>query len=211
MSDLAARFLGRVDTSNLTQWREGAKAQRCDYCAVIPAFYPRHSRESGNPGACSQARRPKSRANPNSAIPAKTGTADPLSLLAPVIPAKAGIQMLATKLITRNQVQIAVSGSPLPLWERARVRVSRVSAAPPASRPRSQRLPSQTIPQQNRAFADCPNQNPASLSAFRSVRLAGRIAAVAAPIAIIAAFRLSASAAAPYARGAATEPISLVV
>ena len=25
---------------NLTQWREGAKAQRCDYCAIIPDFHP---------------------------------------------------------------------------------------------------------------------------------------------------------------------------
>ena len=39
----------------------------------------------------------------------------------------------------RNQVQIAVSGSLLPLWEKARMRVSpRASAAPPAGRPRSQ-------------------------------------------------------------------------
>ena len=34
----------------------------------------------------------------------------------PVIPAKAGIQTVSAKLATRNQVQIAVSGSPLPLW-----------------------------------------------------------------------------------------------
>ena len=34
------QWLGRVDTRNLTQRREGAKAQRFDYCAVIPDFYP---------------------------------------------------------------------------------------------------------------------------------------------------------------------------
>ena len=32
--------LGRVDTRNLTQRREGAMAQRCDYCAVILVFHP---------------------------------------------------------------------------------------------------------------------------------------------------------------------------
>ena len=39
---------------------------------------------------------------------------------------------------TRNQAQIATSGSPLPLRERARVRVTRASAAVRAGRPRSQ-------------------------------------------------------------------------
>ena len=57
----------------------------------------------------------------------------------PVIPAKAGIQTLATKPVARNQVQIPTSGSLLPLWERARMRVSpRASAALRARRPRSQ-------------------------------------------------------------------------
>ena len=46
-----------------------------------------------------------------------------------VIPAKAGIQTIATKLATRNQVQIPTSGSLLPLWEKARMRVTRASAA----------------------------------------------------------------------------------
>ena len=56
-----------------------------------------------------------------------------------VIPAKAGIQTVAVKPAARNQVQIAVSGSPLPLWEKARMRVSpRASAALRAGRPRSQ-------------------------------------------------------------------------
>ena len=36
--------------------------------------------------------------------------------LRPVIPAKAGIQTVSAKPATRNQVQIAVIGSPLPLW-----------------------------------------------------------------------------------------------
>jgi len=36
----------------------------------------------------------------------------------PVIPAKAGIQKVAAKPDTRNQVQTAVSGSLLPLWEK---------------------------------------------------------------------------------------------
>ena len=55
----------------------------------------------------------------------------------PVIPAKAGIQRVAAKFAIRNQVQITAGGSPLPLWERARVRVTRVSALR-AGRPRSQ-------------------------------------------------------------------------
>ena len=60
-------------------------------------------------------------------------------VLAPVIPAKAGIQRVSDKPATRNQVQIATSGSLLPLWEKARMRVSpRVSAALRAGRPRSQ-------------------------------------------------------------------------
>ena len=46
-----------------------------------------------------------------------------------VIPAKAGIQTIATKLATRNQVQIPTSGSLLPLWEKVRMRVTRASAA----------------------------------------------------------------------------------
>ena len=49
-------------------------------------------------------------------------------ILAPVIPAKAGIQTFAAKFAIRNQVQIAVIGSPLPLWERARARVRRAQA-----------------------------------------------------------------------------------
>ena len=50
------------------------------------------------------------------------------SRLAPVIPAKAGIQMITDKPAARNQVQIAVSGSLLPLWEKARMRVRRAQA-----------------------------------------------------------------------------------
>ena len=96
---------------------------------VIPTLYPRHSRESGNPDGCSQARRPKSSMNPNQRIPSpfmdlqaqvdaefsETIVAPPLRL-APAIPAKAGIQTAAIKLATRNQVQIPTSGSLLPLW-----------------------------------------------------------------------------------------------
>ena len=40
-SALGSGRLGRADTKNLTQRRKGAKAQRaqrCDYCAVIPDF-----------------------------------------------------------------------------------------------------------------------------------------------------------------------------
>ena len=56
----------------------------------------------------------------------------------PVIPAKAGIQRIPAKLATRNQVQIPTSGSLLPSWEKARMRVSpRASAALRAGRPRS--------------------------------------------------------------------------
>jgi len=51
---------------NLTQWREGAKAQRFDYCAVIPDFYP--------------------------VIPAFYLV---IPAFCPVIPAKAGIQRVA--------------------------------------------------------------------------------------------------------------------
>ena len=32
------RSLERVDARNLTRWRNGAIARRCDYCAVIPDF-----------------------------------------------------------------------------------------------------------------------------------------------------------------------------
>ena len=45
-----------------------------------------------------------------------------------------------TKPATRNQAQIPANGSLLPLWEKARMRVSpRPSAAPLSRRPRSQR------------------------------------------------------------------------
>ena len=54
----------------------------------------------------------------------------------PVIPAKAGIQTIATKPAIRNQVQTAVSGSLLPSWEKARMRVPpRASAALRAGTP----------------------------------------------------------------------------
>ena len=46
-----------------------------------------------------------------------------------VIPAKAGIQKVAIKPDIRNQVRIEASGSLLPLWEKARMRVTRASAA----------------------------------------------------------------------------------
>ena len=52
----------------------------------------------------------------------------------PVIPAKAGIQMIAVRLVTRKQVRIAVSGSPLPLWAcrgrfPVRIRIFRIRQA----------------------------------------------------------------------------------
>ena len=46
----------------------------------------------------------------------------------PVIPSKAGIQTVAAKLVSRNQLQTPANGSPLPLWERARVRARRAQA-----------------------------------------------------------------------------------
>ena len=56
-----------------------------------------------------------------------------------VIPAKAGIHRLANSLAVRNQAPSADSGSLLPSWEKARMRVSpRPSAALRARRPRSQ-------------------------------------------------------------------------
>ena len=69
-------------------------------------------------------------------------------VLTPVIPAKAGIQRVSDKFATGNQVKIAVSGSPLPLRERARVRVSRAQArlcGRDARAPRSQTYPCKPI------------------------------------------------------------------
>ena len=55
------------------------------------------------------------------------------------IPEKAGIQKAAIKPATRNQARISAGGSPLPLWEKARMRApTRASAALRAGRPRSQ-------------------------------------------------------------------------
>ena len=62
----------------------------------------------------------------------------------PVIPAKAGIQTTATKFAIRNQVQIAVSGSLRPLWEKARMRALRAQArlcGRDARAPRTTNLP----------------------------------------------------------------------
>ena len=60
----------------------------------------------------------------------------------PVIPEKAGIQTVAAKPAIRNQVQTAASGSLLPSWEKARMRVSpRANAALRAGRPRSPQTP----------------------------------------------------------------------
>ena len=70
-----------------------------DYRAVIPDFSP--------------ARSPFPRVSPSPpSFPPSPS----------VIPAKAGIQTIAVRLAIRNQVQIAVSGSLLPLWEKARMR-----------------------------------------------------------------------------------------
>ena len=64
-----------------------------------------------------------------------TIVAPPLRL-APAIPAKAGIQSASASLAIQNQARIAASGSPLPSWERARVRVTpRPSAALRAETP----------------------------------------------------------------------------
>ena len=52
----------------------------------------------------------------------------PLFRLAPVIPAKAGIQTVAAKIAIRNQVQITAIGSLLPSWEKARMRALRALA-----------------------------------------------------------------------------------
>ena len=90
--------------------------------SLLPLREKARMRVSPRASAALQARRPRSQ-------PA----------LPPVIPAKAGIQTPAAKPATRNQVQIAVIGSLLPLWEKARMRVSpRASAALRAGRPRSQ-------------------------------------------------------------------------
>ena len=71
----------------------------------------------------------KPSANLNSVIPRENGYGESPSLFpVPVIPAKAGIQTIAAKPAIRNQVQIAVDGSPLPSRERARVRVRRAQA-----------------------------------------------------------------------------------
>ena len=115
----------------------------------IADFYPRHSRESGNPDACSQDRHPKSSTNSSQRIPspfmglqgevnAKFNVAivaptlpiwtPTFPLSTPVIPAKAGIHTLAARTATRNQAQIAAIGSLLPLWEKARMRVRRAQA-----------------------------------------------------------------------------------
>ena len=68
-----ALMLGRADTINLTQWREGAKMRLLRrysrFLPVIPALSPRHSRESGNPDGCNQARHPKSSMNRERQIP----------------------------------------------------------------------------------------------------------------------------------------------
>ena len=126
---------------------------------------PRHSRESGNPQVGEQPIRPKSSAERNRRIHSpfsapsfprkrestswrttyppeikrRAQAAVPLSLLRPVIPAKAGIQRVEAKLAIQSQARIPAGGSPLPLRERARVRVSpRFRAALRAGRPRSQ-------------------------------------------------------------------------
>ena len=80
-------------------------------------------------GLDNQALRPKSSLNSNRRLLSIYGlTGGRLTLnsiglslrrrseLAPVIPAKAGIQSLAAMISTRNQVQIAAGGSLLPLW-----------------------------------------------------------------------------------------------
>ena len=63
--------------------------------------------------------------------------------------------------ITLNQVRIAVSGSPLPLWERARVRVSRALAqlaggtpALPGSPPTSPSMDMGFVARYSRSFSD---------------------------------------------------------
>ena len=83
----------------------------------------RHSRESGNPEYINQALHLKSNAKRSQRIPSP--------LLAPVIPAKAGIQSISTKLATRNQAPTEANGSLPPLRGKARMGVSRALARVP--------------------------------------------------------------------------------
>ena len=92
---------------------------------------PRHSRESGNPVGCRQVRHPKSGINANRRIPSPF---DGLTRVVFEFRRFSGCWNLGgrgeqrTGSAIRNQVQIAVIGSLLPLWEKARMRVRRAQA-----------------------------------------------------------------------------------
>ena len=87
----SALILGRVDTMNLTQWREGAKGAEMRLLRCYSRYFY------------------------------------------PVIPAKAGIHKPPTNPAAQNQVRIEASGSLLPSWEKARMRVSRASSPRPST------------------------------------------------------------------------------
>ena len=96
--------------------------------SVIPAAFPivrARSRKAAEP-------KPPSTIIPARVVPGRSLVIPAFSPVIPafypVIPAKAGIQRVAVSPATRNQVQIPTSGSPLPLRERARVRVRRALA-----------------------------------------------------------------------------------
>ena len=79
-----------------------------------------------------------------------------------------------TKFATRNQVQIAASGSLLPLWEKARMRVSpRASAALRAGRPRSHAAKPTPI---SLVSGGMSTRQAVSVSTAGSIRLPGLLA-----------------------------------
>jgi len=84
-----------------------------DFLTVIPAFYPRHPRESGNPETNNVIRESGDKCSLPE-IKHESRATNLFSLPPPVIPAKAGIQTLATKPATRNQAPRTASGSLLP-------------------------------------------------------------------------------------------------
>ena len=93
----------------------------------------KHESQSADPfslyGLTRVGLRPRSAGVPPAEPPSSPAPFPRHSRFSPVIPAKAGIQTLAAKPAAQTQVRIASDKSPLPLWERARVRVTRASAA----------------------------------------------------------------------------------
>ena len=148
------------------------QAQIATSGSLLPSWEKARMRVSPRASAALRARRPRSHV-------CQTFLCKPI--LPPVIPAKAGIHRLANSLAVRNQAPSVDSGSLLPSWEKARMRVRRAQArrcgrdarAPMYAKPSSVSLFSpSSFPQKRESRcpqSSSPSRNQAQIAAIGSL------------------------------------------